>query len=228
MGFFSEQDRDEWITLAAPQPARRRRWGSAMSSSALVHIAIVAGLFAPVAPIFVSPRLVAHGEGGNAAPATAIALYVPSDLRAAIAPKPAALTLPTAPRPENPQKSAAKKRMNALAPEHPAGDKAAGSPSGTSYVGLTYGDEVKPALPSVFPDLKIHRDDLPDGVQGDVVIEVTIDTQGNVIEEKLLQGIGHGVDERAIAVVRDWRFRPATRNGVPIPSKHDVHFHFPS
>ena len=227
MAFF-EQDREEWITLADPQPARRRRWGSAMSSSALVHLGIVALLAWPVAPIFVSPRLVAHGEGGNAAPAAAIALYVPADLPSVIAPKTTSMTLPTAPRPENPQKSAAKKRMNALEPEHPSGDKAAGSPAGTSYVGLTYGDEVRPALPSIFPDLKIHRDELPDGVQGDVVIEVTIDTQGNVVEERLLQGLGHGIDERAIATVRDWRFRPATRNGVPIPSKHDVHFHFPS
>ncbi len=227
MAFF-EQDRAEWITLAEPQPARRRRWGSAMTSSALLHAAIAAVLFAPVAPIFVSPRLVAHGEGGNAAPAVAIALYVPTDLQRVTAPKTTSVTLPAAPRPEKPQKSAAKKRMNALEPEHPSGDKAAGSPEGSSYVGLAYGDEVKPALPSIFPDLKIHREDLPDGVQGDVVIEVTIDTQGAVVEEKLLQGIGHGIDERAIAVVRDWRFRPATRNGVPIPSKHDVHFHFPS
>lgn len=225
MGFFSEQDRQEWITVNGVEPARRRRWSSAMSSSALVHAAIAALLLAPVAPIFVSPRLVARGEGGNAAPANSIQLYVPSDLQASIRPGP--VTLP-APRPEKPQPSALKKKMNALEPEHPSGDKAPGSPTGTSYAGLTYGDEVKPALPSVFPDLKIHRDELPDGVQGDVIIEVTIDTQGNVIEWKLLQGLGHGIDERAIAVVRDWRFRPATRNGVPIPSKHDVHFHFPS
>jgi protein TonB len=228
MGFFSDQDRQEWITLNGIAPSRQRCWGSALSSSALVHIAIVVVLLAPVAPIFVSPRLVAHGEGGNAVPAMSIALYVPSDLQAVIAPKTTAITLPVAPRPENAEKSAAKQRMNALEPEHPSGDKAAGSPTGTSYVGLTYGDEVKPALPAIFPDLKIHRDELPDGLQGDVIVEVTIDTQGNVIEEKLLQGMGHGIDERVIAVVHDWRFRPATRNGVPIPSKHDVHFHFPS
>jgi protein TonB len=61
-----------------------------------------------------------------------------------------------------------------------------------------------------------------------VIVEVTIDAQGAVVEEKLLQGLGPGVDERVISALRDWRFRPATRNGVAISSKHDVHFHFPS
>jgi protein TonB len=61
-----------------------------------------------------------------------------------------------------------------------------------------------------------------------VIVEITIDAQGIVVAERLLQGLGHGVDERVIAVLRDWRYHPATRNGVPIPSKYDVHFHFPS
>jgi outer membrane biosynthesis protein TonB len=49
-----------------------------------------------------------------------------------------------------------------------------------------------------------------------------------VVEEKLLQGIGPGIDERVLAAVRDWHFRPATRNGVAIPFKYDARFHFPS
>jgi protein TonB len=80
----------------------------------------------------------------------------------------------------------------------------------------------------VFADPRIARWELPNGLQGDVIVEVTIDERGTVIDQKLLQGLGHGIDERVIAAVRDWRFSPATRNGVPVPSKHDVHFHFPS
>jgi len=80
-----------------------------------------------------------------------------------------------------------------------------------------------PSRTSEFPDLNCRA-----ASRGDVIVEITIDAQGSVVEERLLQGLGHGVDERVIAVLRDWRFRPATRNGVAIPSKHDVHFHFPS
>ncbi|HEY4677788.1 MAG TPA: energy transducer TonB [Candidatus Angelobacter sp.] len=103
-----------------------------------------------------------------------------------------------------------------------------GSENGSAYDGLASGDEVKPALPVAFQDLKIYRSELPSGIQGDVIVEITIDAQGTVVQERLLQGLGHGVDDRVIAVLRDWRFHPATRNGVAIPSKHDVHFHFPS
>jgi TonB family protein len=94
--------------------------------------------------------------------------------------------------------------------------------------GPSFGDEVKPALPIDFQEPTIHRSELPIGLQGDVVVEITIDEQGKVVQERLLQGLGYGIDEKVIAAVHDWTFRPATRNGVAIPSKHDVHFHFPS
>ena len=61
-----------------------------------------------------------------------------------------------------------------------------------------------------------------------MIVEVTIDVLGNVVEEKLLRGVGYGIDEKVIAALRERHFRPATRNGVAIPSKYDVYFHFPS
>lgn len=180
----------------------------------------------PAAPVFVRPNLVAQGEGDNATP-EAVVLYLPNDIQLATQRKPALLSLP-APSHKEPQKSRVKKRTNTLEAEKPSNSLEAGSESGSGYDGSSDGDEIKPALPVTFQDLRIPRSELPGGVTGDVIVEVTIDAQGVVVEEKLLQGLGYGVDERAIAVLRDWRFRPATRNGVPISSKHDVHFHFPS
>jgi hypothetical protein len=48
-----------------------------------------------------------------------------------------------------------------------------------------------------------------------------------VVQTKILQAIGYGIDQKVVAALQEWRFRPATRNGVAIPSKHDVHYHFP-
>jgi len=226
--FDPSQDRQEWITLAQVRPARRRRWLSSFSAAAGVHVLLLAWLAWPSLPIFVKPNFVAHGEGGNAAPVS-VALYIPNDLRVAPQSKPPLLSLPTRPRSKpKPQKPQMAKRTNTVEVEKPTGQLEAGSVLGSGYDGPTSGDEVRPALPVTFPDLKLSRSELPGGVQGDVIVEVTIDAQGTVIEEKLLQGLGHGIDERVIALLRDWRYRPATRNGVPIPSKHDVHFHFPS
>jgi TonB family protein len=69
--------------------------------------------------------------------------------------------------------------------------------------------------------------DLLEGMTGDVVVEITIDEQGNVVEAKVLQGLAPLVDQRVLAAVEKWHFAPATRNGAPIPSKQDVHYHLP-
>jgi TonB family protein len=104
-----------------------------------------------------------------------------------------------------------------------------GSPYGSHVPGspLT-GDAVMPALPQVFPDPPVSRAELPPGLEGDVIVEVTIDEHGNVTELKLAKGIGFGIDEKVLAVLRQWHFRPATRNGVSIASQHLVHFHYPA
>lgn len=219
------QDHQKLATLDQVSPAGPRRWSSSLATSLGIHLAILAVLCLPATPIFVRPVLIAHGEGGNATP-TSIVLYLPNDIQLAAQNTQALLSLPTQPH-KQPQKSRARKRTNTLEAEKPADSLEAGSPLGSGYDGPTSGDEIKPALPDTFPDLKIPQSELG-GATGDVVVEVTIDAQGAVVEEKLLQGLGHGIDERVIAVLHDWHFRPATRNGVPIPSKHDVYFHFPS
>ena len=90
------------------------------------------------------------------------------------------------------------------------------------------GHEIIPALPQVFPDPAISRADLPPGVAGDVIVEVTIDEHGNVIETKLVRGIGYGIEDRVLATLRQWHFRPASKDGVTIASQHIVTFHYPS
>jgi TonB family protein len=104
----------------------------------------------------------------------------------------------------------------------------AGSPLGTMIEGPITGHEVHVAYPIVFPDPAVVRTELPAGLQGDVVVEVTIDSRGEVVETRILQAIGHGIDEKIVSALRQWRFQPATLDGTPVASKHDVHFHFPS
>ncbi len=226
MDFSFEQDRYEWNTLVQSHPARRRRWSFSILLSLAIHGLVLVVLCWPAAPVFVKPNSLAHGEGGSATPVSVV-LYVPNDLQLAASSKPPLLSLPASAQKKT-QRTRIRKRTNVLEVDKPANSAEAGSELGSAYDGPTSGEEIKPALPVAFQDLKIPRSELPSGIQGDVIVEITIDAQGNVVEEKLLQGLGHGVDERVIAVLRDWRFRPATRNGVAISSKHDVHFHFPS
>ncbi len=54
------------------------------------------------------------------------------------------------------------------------------------------------------------------GIAGDVVLEIVVRSDGGVGSVRLLQGLGGGLDQRAIDAVRQWRFSPARRFGVPV------------
>jgi periplasmic protein TonB len=76
--------------------------------------------------------------------------------------------------------------------------------------------------PSPAPDLSV----LPHGVQGDVVVDVTIDPSGKVADLAVLHTLGYGIESSVIGTLRTWTFRPATKDGNPIASVQELHFHF--
>jgi periplasmic protein TonB len=54
------------------------------------------------------------------------------------------------------------------------------------------------------------------GLTGEVVLEIVVLHDGSVGDVKLRHGLDRGLDERAIQAVRQWRFTPADRMGVPV------------
>jgi TonB family protein len=104
----------------------------------------------------------------------------------------------------------------------------AGSPHGTVLEGPFSGDEVRPALPIVSSDPLVDASELPEGLkEGDVVVEITIDAQGNIVQKTVISSLGPAIDSKVLAALENWHFLPATHWGAPIPSKQDVHYHFP-
>ena len=53
-------------------------------------------------------------------------------------------------------------------------------------------------------------------IQGDVVLRVTFTANGQVVVQNVVHGLGYGLDEEARRVAQLIRFRPATRNGLPV------------
>jgi outer membrane biosynthesis protein TonB len=101
----------------------------------------------------------------------------------------------------------------------------AGARYGSMFRGDFYGDEVRPAIPSVTSDPVVYPWQLPD-VAGNEVIEVTINERGEIVDKKVLASLGPDIDTKCLAALESWRFHPATRNGAPIPSKQDAIFPF--
>lgn len=54
------------------------------------------------------------------------------------------------------------------------------------------------------------------GLEGDVLLEIVVRRDGSVGDIRILQGLGAGLDQRAVQAVRQWRFAPARRLGAPV------------
>jgi periplasmic protein TonB len=54
------------------------------------------------------------------------------------------------------------------------------------------------------------------GIEGDVVLEIVVRSDGSVGSVKVLQGLGDGLNDRAVQAVRQWRFAAAHRLGAPV------------
>jgi TonB family protein len=102
----------------------------------------------------------------------------------------------------------------------------AGSPYGSLSDDASAGQEIRPALPAVTSEPQLGPEDLRGVAEGNVVIEITIDESGTIVNKAVVQSMGLAIDTRVLAALENWRFRPATRDGVPIPSKQDVVYHF--
>lgn len=54
------------------------------------------------------------------------------------------------------------------------------------------------------------------GVEGKVFIQAFIDETGNVVEAKVIKGVGHGLDEAALDAVKQTKFSPGKQKGKPV------------
>jgi len=104
-------------------------------------------------------------------------------------PTPAAAR-PTAPRPE--QRTEVHEDAGACA-------EPAGKPEPTMKTDIAYTDEARAA-----------------GIEGRLVLKVTVDADGNVTDVKVVNGVDAALDAAAIQTVKTWRFKPAMACGKPV------------
>jgi TonB family protein len=63
-------------------------------------------------------------------------------------------------------------------------------------------------------------------IEGEVVLEVVFEASGSLRIVKVVQGLGHGLDEEAVRAAQRIRFKPAVRDGQPSDSTALVHIIF--
>ncbi len=60
------------------------------------------------------------------------------------------------------------------------------------------------------------------GIEGRVVVQFVIDTQGNVVDPVVIRGIGGGCDEEALKAVKKAKFIPGKQRGRPVKVRYSL------
>jgi TonB family protein len=63
-------------------------------------------------------------------------------------------------------------------------------------------------------------------LEGEVLLEVSFSADGTLHVNRVVSGLGHGLDEAAVAAANNMRFKPALRMGQPVDSTAIVHVLF--
>jgi TonB family protein len=227
------------FTESNPQPAPRQN--VLLVASLALHGLLLAWLLHSPEPQLLNPISIAHGENGNVVTRLYWPSRTPDDSASSSSEsatekyrhqrlahekltwKPTVASVRTSTIPLSPSEAEDKSKSQTLsALGH-------GAPAGLSYgtlaTGPAYGEEVRPALPVQTSDPVAYPWELPDS-EGNVVVEITIDERGEIVNKAVLESMGPKLDEKALAALNGWHFHPATRNGVAIASKQDAVFHF--
>jgi len=59
-------------------------------------------------------------------------------------------------------------------------------------------------------------------IEGTVTLEIVVDRKGDVVAAKVLKGLGYGLDENAILAVKEWKYKPAEKDGAAVAVKMEV------
>jgi TonB family protein len=91
---------------------------------------------------------------------------------------------------------------------------------------FSVGGSITAPIPIYRPEPAYSEEARKAKYQGTVVLIIVVDAQGNVSDARVVKPLGMGLDEKALETVRTWKFKPATRAGVPVPVRVGVEVTF--
>jgi protein TonB len=92
-----------------------------------------------------------------------------------------------------------------------------GEGGGTGGGVFSVGGSVTAPIPIYKPEPPYSEEARKAKYQGTVVLQIVVDTQGSVVDVRVVKPLGLGLDEKAVDTVRTWKFKPGMRNGAAVP-----------
>jgi len=116
---------------------------------------------------------------------------------------------PAAPATRNRQAVPSTPSVPPVPPSHAAAPVA--SPSDVRFPSVIY-----KVNPKYTPQAKAAK------IQGTVALNLVVDKQGLPVNVHVVRALGMGLDENAVAAVKQYRFQPATKDGIPIDKSVNI------
>lgn len=202
-----------------------------LAGSVVFHCLVLAWLLHSPAAIFVSPNSIQHGENGTAVTEIYWTQQMSAEEQRTLEKEQLVWKAPAKNKhqkvKEEPVPDTGPVDTAISASKVDSATPSVGSPYGSLTYGSISGLEVRPAIRIRGSEPHLDPDELEGTPEGNEIIELTIDAGGEIVEKTVIQSLGPVVDAKVLAAVADWRFRPATKDGVAIPSKQDVYYHYP-
>jgi TonB family protein len=88
------------------------------------------------------------------------------------------------------------------------------------------GGGVSAPRPIYDPDPEYSEEARKAKFQGSVMLDVVVGADGRPRDIRVRRSVGMGLDERAVAAVKQWRFEPGRKDGIPVSVFVDIEVSF--
>lgn len=136
------------------------------------------------------------------------------------------------PTPEEPEPIRELEDLDLSEVDLPEGEAVFGIPEGPTGTGSSVSGAMQ-ISGNIAPPVKIHsvrplytEEARQARIQGVVILQAVIDTDGKVVNVKILKGLPMGLDQTAIDAVTQWRYKPAVLEGEPVPVYYNITISF--
>jgi TonB family protein len=94
------------------------------------------------------------------------------------------------------------------------------SPAIDQAVAIT--DEITPPRLSEVASPNYTAEAKKKKIEGVVTLAIVVDKKGDVVDAKVVKGLGYGLDENAIIAVKEWKYKPGEKDGEPVAVKMEA------
>lgn len=81
-------------------------------------------------------------------------------------------------------------------------------------------------IPTSTPEAKYSLEARKKKIEGVVLVSIIVDASGSPQNPRILKPLGYGLDEAAIDAVKSYRFKPAMKDGHPVPVMMTIQVNF--